>query len=346
MGDFFDSIFGGGPDMPEAPDYNALARQTAELNRQAAENATRANRPNQYTPFGSVTWQRDANGNWTQNLALSPQQQNLLDSQNAASAAMARNLGLFGGRINKAFNNPITARDLPRAMVNPGETGQQAILRRLNPTITQNRAALQTQLANQGIMPGSEAYNNAMRTQGQQENDLYSQAAQAGIKIGQDAQNQQFLLKNSLAMQPYNMADAAFGLYNKARSASAPTMPDFPNFSTQSTVAGPDMLTAGTNAYNSAMSQYNAQVAQQNQNANNQANMALAIYSMSDARVKTDVKHVGRMANGLPVYEYRFLWDAPDVRHIGVLAQDVAEFKPHAVMRNDAGLLMVNYAEL
>lgn len=346
MSDLFESIFGGGPDMPETPDYEALARQAAELNRQAAEQTTLANRPGQVTPFGAVNWTRDAKGNWTQTTTLSPEQKRLLDAQNKASLQMARNLGFFGGKINQAFKNPIRARDLPASMVNAGETGQQAIMRRLQPQITQDRAALQQQLANQGIPLGSEAYNNAMRIQAQQENDLLSQAAQAGIKIGQEAQNQQLLLKNALMMQPFNMADTAFGLYSKARGAAAPTMPVFPNFATQAQTAGPDTLTAGTNAYNSAMSQYNAQVEQQNQNANDQANMALALMSMSDARTKTDVVRLGEMPNGLPVYQYRYLWDKPGTERIGVMAQEVADVIPDAVLVNDDGIMMVDYARL
>jgi hypothetical protein len=346
MSDLFDSIFGGGPDTPEPPDYQALATQQANLNRQFAQEATQANRPGQVTPFGSVNWTRDAKGNWTQTTTLSPEQKRLLDAQNKASQQMAQNFGFFGGKINQAFKNPITARDLPASMINAGETGQQAIMRRLAPEIARDRAALQQQLANQGLPPGSEAYNNAMSLQQQQENDLLSQAAQAGIKIGQDAQNQQFLLKNSIAMQPYNMADAAFGLYSKARGAAAPTMPSFPNFSTQAQTSGPDSLTAGTNAYNSALGQYNAQVAQANKNAENQANMALAIYSMSDVRVKADVLRIGEMPSGLPVYKFRYVWDEPGTERVGVMAQDVVEVMPDAVKMNDDGLMMVDYARL
>jgi hypothetical protein len=64
-----------------------------------------------------------------------------------------------------------------RMPVNAGMTGQQAIMNRLQPQIAQDEAAMTQRLANQGITPGSEAYNNAMRTQGEQKNDLYSQAA-------------------------------------------------------------------------------------------------------------------------------------------------------------------------
>ena len=89
--------------------------------------------------------------------------------------------------------------------VNAGMTGQQAIMSRLQPQIDQQSAATAQQLANQGITPGSEAYNNAMRTQGQQQNDLYTQAALQGIG-----------LDTSANQQGYNQALSSAGLYNQA----------------------------------------------------------------------------------------------------------------------------------
>jgi hypothetical protein len=89
--------------------------------------------------------------------------------------------------------------------VNAGTTGQQAIMNRLQPQIAQRSAALTQQLANQGITPGSEAWNNAMREQQQQENDLLSQAALQGIGLDMSA-NQ----------QGYGQAVGAANLYNQA----------------------------------------------------------------------------------------------------------------------------------
>ena len=89
--------------------------------------------------------------------------------------------------------------------VNAGMTGQQAILNRLQPQIAQQSAALRQQLANQGITPGSEAWNNAMREQQQQQNDLVSQAALQGIGLDLSA-NQ----------QGYGQALGAANLYNQA----------------------------------------------------------------------------------------------------------------------------------
>jgi hypothetical protein len=68
----------------------------------------------------------------------------------------------------------------------------QAIMARVNPQLQQQRAAEETQLANQGITRGSEAWNNAQTTMGQRENDAYSQAGLQGINLGLSQQGQTY----------------------------------------------------------------------------------------------------------------------------------------------------------
>lgn len=53
-------LFGGGKggDTPDAPDYAALAQQQAALQSQLINQTTQANRVNQVTPFGSLTFTR------------------------------------------------------------------------------------------------------------------------------------------------------------------------------------------------------------------------------------------------------------------------------------------------
>lgn len=75
----------------------------------------------------------------------------------------------------------------------------------------------------------------------------------------------------------------------------------------------------------------------------NIAQGVVAIGKMSDRRLKRDVKRVGATDDGLPIYTYRY--HGSDTVHMGVMAQDVAEVRPEAVMR--AGeYLAVNYGAL
>lgn len=50
--------FGGSPSAPPAPDYEGAANATAAGNLEAARYQTEANRINQYTPFGNLTYDR------------------------------------------------------------------------------------------------------------------------------------------------------------------------------------------------------------------------------------------------------------------------------------------------
>lgn len=63
----------------------------------------------------------------------------------------------------------------------------------------------------------------------------------------------------------------------------------------------------------------------------------------SDARIKTDIEWVG-MAKGFPIYQYRYIGTA--TRFEGVMAQDVANIRPDAVVTYPNGLMAVNYGKL
>ena len=62
----------------------------------------------------------------------------------------------------------------------------------------------------------------------------------------------------------------------------------------------------------------------------------------SDRRVKTDIKHVGRLHDGQKVYSYR-LHGEPH-HQIGLMAQEVERREPAAVMTDSRGLKHVDYA--
>ncbi len=64
----------------------------------------------------------------------------------------------------------------------------------------------------------------------------------------------------------------------------------------------------------------------------------------SDIRVKRDIERVGTAQNGLPLYNYKYLWS--NKTYQGVMAQDVLAHNPEAVVRGPLGLLTVKYAEL
>jgi hypothetical protein len=77
------------------------------------------------------------------------------------------------------------------------------------------------------------------------------------------------------------------------------------------------------------------------------AQIASAAAAFSDARTKRDVETLGVDDRGRRWVAYRYLWDADDAPlRTGVMAQEVAETEPEAVMEGPLGFLMVDYGKL
>ncbi|OCO98929.1 MULTISPECIES: tail fiber domain-containing protein [unclassified Ensifer] len=132
---------------------------------------------------------------------------------------------------------------------------EDALMARMNPQLERDRAALETQLANQGLQPGSEAYNRAIDQANRQTNDArfgailnagQEQSRQVGLaqqaatfenaaqqqahgqmlqngQFANQAQNQQYTqnantmqLANAAQQQTFNQALAVAGFSNDA----------------------------------------------------------------------------------------------------------------------------------
>lgn len=216
------------PSPPPAPDYVGAANAQGAANLTAGQQTASLSNPNVTSPYGSQTVNytpTGPNGDYQPNItqSLTPQAQQTLDAQQQVQTGLAQ-LGQQGlGTAQKVLGTPFDESGVPAAPINPGQTAQDAIMARLNPQIQQNRSSTAQQLANQGIPVGSEAWNNQMRQQGQNENDLYSQAALQGI--GLDTQAHQSGLQEALGLynQPLNQITALM-------SGSQIQTPQFQNY--------------------------------------------------------------------------------------------------------------------
>jgi hypothetical protein len=74
------------------------------------------------------------------------------------------------------------------------------------------------------------------------------------------------------------------------------------------------------------------------------ANRGSETATISDARAKTDIVRVGATAEGLPLYQFRYIGDARVWE--GVMAQDVLAYRPDAVLTGPGGVMLVDYAAL
>ena len=64
----------------------------------------------------------------------------------------------------------------------------------------------------------------------------------------------------------------------------------------------------------------------------------------SDSRLKSRIRRIGTLPNGLGWYSYRF--DPTGEMTEGVMAQEAMEVSPGAVSVHESGYLMVNYSKL
>jgi hypothetical protein len=413
------SLLGGGGDAPAAPDYASAAKETAEGNKEAAQFAVNANRINQYTPYGSLTYSRkqptfnqagydaamakynqagqsqspqsytstyddatnsyiqtpiggasgasagtaprredfmlpDDGGGWEQRMELTPQAQATLDKQMALSDKYADVAGIGFDRARQIFENPqIDESLLPQRAIDIGKTAQEALLSRIEPNLLREDEALRTRLANQGIGLGSTAYGREMGLLGQKGTDLRLQAALQGINL--DQANRAAALNEA-----YTKQSRPLDLINALRSGAQVQNPTFQGFAQQANAAGPDLLTAANQQYQTQMAGYNADQAANSSMLSGLMGLGGAalmspagtftgaggLFSkLSDIRTKENIKQVGKLDNGLNVYEYTYKpeFDIPGI-HVGVMAQEVIKVKPEAIVMRDDGYMAVNYA--
>jgi len=334
---------------PPPPDYAGAARETAAGNLDAARANTAANRVNQVTPYGNLNYNisgQDPYGNptWTATTSLAPDQQKLLDIQNRLSIGTA-SLGEKGlGYVSNMIDQPFDVSTLPSTGFDPSQTYQDAYMQRLQPQIEQGREALDVKLANAGIPVGSEAYRRAMLTQSQRENDLLAAATTSGFGVGDTARKTAFAEKAYMRNEPINTLNAV-------RSGGQVTNPTFVNSAMQPSTAGPDISGAASMGYNASLADANAR------NAANNA-MTQGLFSlggaalMSDIRTKENIKQVGWLPNGLPVYTYEYKDEFKDHplaghgTHTGVMAHEVEVMYPNAVKTLDNGYKAVDYGQL
>ena len=147
--------------------------------------AINANRINTVNPGGSQTWAPGKNGGpATLTTNLNPTLAGAQTQEDKTYAGAVKNASGILSKPTLDFSK------IPKMTVNPGLTGQNAIMKRLGPQIQRERAGLHTQLVNWGLQPGTEAYNEALARQGETENDLLSRAAIGGIGLDTDAHRQ------------------------------------------------------------------------------------------------------------------------------------------------------------
>jgi hypothetical protein len=191
--------------------------------------------------------------NWTQNITLAPLAQQTLDKQMGLSNEYADLAQTGLEKARGVLSDPtLDMSAIPQRAMNVGQTGQDAIMARLNPQFQQQEEALRTRLANQGITDtGSEAYKNDFRNFNQGRNDAEMQAALYGI--GLDNQNRQSAIQEQAYMQ-----DRPLNLVNALRTGAQVQNPTFSAVPQQAATKGPDLMNAANGQFQADLGATNA----------------------------------------------------------------------------------------
>lgn len=327
------------PSPPPAPDPVKTASAQGAANTQTAIASQTLNMVDQYTPDGSLVYKQIGsvkvpNGLGGYNyVPRYKATQSLSDQQKALKGVndvTEMNLATIGRdqskRIGGLLGKPV---DLSNEATEARlmELGSK----RLDPRFAREEEALRTRLANSGIKAGSAAYDAEMSQFGQGRNDAYNSL----LLTGRAQAVQEALAERN---QPINEITALL-------SGSQVSQPNF--VGTPSTpIAGVDYQGAVRDKYNADMQAWQAKVNNQNAMMGGLFGLAAApfqMFSFSDRRLKTDIKKIGKLDNGLKLYSYRYKGD--DTPQVGVMAQEVEKVKPSAVATHESGYKMVDYAQ-
>ena len=211
---------------------------------------------NQVTPNGSLNYNQSGTYKWndpytgasydipqfTATQTLSPEQQAL----NTTNVQTQQNLSNIG-KSQSSF--------LQDYLGKPADLSNEAVSKklfdlgktRLDPMFKTQQNQLSADLANKGIMMGSDAYNTAQTQQNQKENDAYNQLVLSG-------QGQAFQQAQAARNQPINEITALL-------SGSQVSNPNYVNTNIP-TIPTTDTAGIINTNYNQQMANYNAQAQQ------------------------------------------------------------------------------------
>lgn len=272
---------------------------------------------------------------WRADITLAPAQQQLLDLQNAARIKYGQAGNEAIDRVTQIMGSPVDFSGLPQ--INDGVTDRKrvedALFSRMQPQLDYQRNALDTRLRNQGLTPGSDAWNKAWQEYSTSENDArLATIGAAGSEqqrlYNMSADQRQRALQEYLSQRqiPLNEAAALMG----GAQVQYPQFPNVPGSQVQPT----DVAGIVNNSYNAQMANYNAQMQQQSGLFGGIASLgggllAAQPWTWSDKRLKENIKQIGETNDELPLYLFNYKGDPKP--QIGVMAQDVEKRDPEAV---------------
>lgn len=209
----------------------------------------------------------DSAPSYRSDVTLTPQAQQILDQslkQNVDLNNVAQGyIGQIGSTMGQPYNYDGLAQKAPVMDDAYRQKIQDALMSRLNPSLTDARNQREAALANQGITYGSAAYDQAQRQLGENENDArYGAILNSGQEESRDFNSQ--LTARQQGIQEYDRTrNAPLNEFNALRSSSQIQQPTFTNVP-GSNAAPTDTSAAYNQQYQGELNSYNQRIASNN----------------------------------------------------------------------------------
>jgi hypothetical protein len=263
-----------GTSSNKLPDPWQTAQAQLAMQRDLNTQTTKLNRPNQITPWGSTTWDKNKN---TQTQTLPENVQRALSSQQATGATLAEAGGQLAPNAINSLNTPLnteglqswtalddttlgampTADDATRRSVQDAQYSKFTTV--MDPEYQQRENSLLARLAAQGITPSSGgAWDTEVGNFSRNRNLAYTQALNDAILGGQQAEQQQFQrgmaaraartgeIQSNNALRGQQLQERALLRQQPLQDLTAlysfgqPQSPQMPNFTNSPTSSSPD----------------------------------------------------------------------------------------------------------
>ncbi len=323
---------GGSSSPPQVPDPNQTAANQQNLNLQSGITQQAASNPNYINPYSA-----------TQSIIseIGPDGIPIYTQVQTPTPATATQIGLQQGgqalaggaalnQLQNQFGNLSGQPDLSNNAGSLVDKQMQQFQSYYGPLFQQQTAQTDTQLRNQGILPGTPAYDQAMR----QNADNQGRQITAGLMQFQPQAFNQAVTTSQLPYQDIG----------QLLSMNQPTL-GAPIAGGQASYAPANLTGAVASATQAQEQAYQSQLAQQAamfQGLGQLGIGAASLFKTSDRRLKTDIEQVGLLFDGTPIYRYR-LKGKNSQFEIGLMAQDIQDEMPEAVKPIIHGYLGVDY---
>ncbi len=367
----------GKSSAPAPPDYSGIAKEQSALDREAMRESTYVNRPDQYTPFGSVTFTPGAKRDpvtgkihttFRQDTQLRPDLTHSLSSQlrlgsqraGLAEGIMGRVLDPttgYGSPMDYSRFRSVTEVGDPNAVRGRAEDAMyDRATSRLDPRFDEAEEKLMVRLRNQGLRAGDQAYDSEIANFERGRNDAYERAHLGSVAEGRQESSQLFRQMQQQQAQSASLRNQQIAEEMQRRGmplqeinallAGQGIQPGTvapPGFGAEGSTGGPNLMGAAQNTYRAQQDAFNARQAQRQGMMSGVTGLAGAAATyFSDPSLKSNVKWVGTWG-ATPYPAYTYTYKGSNKVRVGVMANEVNQ---DAVIPTEFGVDSVDYARI